>query len=124
MVTRSVATKLLKVYGRAWEGRDPELILTIFAKDAVYKERAYSKHYSGLAGVKKYWTSKVVGEQRDIHFKLLNLFIDGDTVIAEWEARFYDTKRGIHIRFKEAAIMTIRNNKIKELREYWSSKHY
>ena len=114
------ATKLFETYGHAWETRDPDLILTIFTPDASYDDPHEPKNM-GHEGIRAYWVSKVIGEQKDIHFKLLHVWIDGDTVIAEWDADFIDTKRNLHIQMTEVAIFGTQDGKFSSLREYYKS---
>ena len=119
-MTKQEAQKLLNIYGEAWEKQDPNLILTIFTPDATYDDPHEPKN-SGHEGIRAYWMSKVVEGQKDIHFTLLNTWIDGDAVIAEWEADFVDTKRNLKIEMSEVAIFTVEGDKFKSLREYYKT---
>lgn len=119
-MTKQQATELINIYGRAWEARDSELIITIFTPDATYDDPKELKNH-GHEGIREYWISKVVGEQKDIKFKLLNVWVDGETVIAEWDADFIDTKRNLHISLQEVAIFGVRDDKFSSLREYYKS---
>jgi hypothetical protein len=124
-ITREAALRLLEIYGRAWETRDPDLILTIFTKDATYNDPKEPLNH-GHEGIKRYWISKVIGEQRDIKFNLLNTWIDnsssnGGTVIAEWHATFIDMPRNVNISMTEVAIFGVRNGLFSSLREYYKA---
>jgi ketosteroid isomerase-like protein len=55
-----------------WETRDPELIITIFTEEATYNDPKEPENF-GRNAIKKYWETKVIGEQEDIKFTLLNL---------------------------------------------------
>jgi ketosteroid isomerase-like protein len=123
MVTRKTMLEVIGKYKKAWINRDPDAILEIFTNDAVYKERSFARPFVGHAGIRRYWTDKVVGEQEKIRFRLLNLFIDGDNVLAEWEVKFYDKKRKVNIHLREAEVFEMKGNKIARVREYWHSKH-
>ncbi|MFH0829789.1 MAG: nuclear transport factor 2 family protein [Candidatus Aenigmatarchaeota archaeon] len=122
MVDRKTADKVLRTYEDAWVKQDPDKILTIFTKDAVYHERAFEKPFVGHGQIRRYWQSKVVEEQSDIKFKLLHSWIDGNTVLAEWDASFYSKAENSRIHIKEVAILEFRGDKIKSLREYWHSE--
>ena len=117
-MTKNEAINLLNIYGNAWMKQDSDLILTIFTSDVVYNDPNEPVNF-GHKGLKDYWVSKVIGEQREINFKLLNTWVDGDTVIAEWEADFIDTKRNMKINMTEVAIFTVQDNKFSSLREYY-----
>jgi uncharacterized protein (TIGR02246 family) len=115
------AIELLNIYGKAWETRDPNLIVTIFTDDATYSDPREPLN-DGRDAIRAYWVSKVIGEQDDIHFDLRNVWVDGDTVIAEWHATFKDTKRDLAIEMDEVAIFTVRNGLFSSLREYYKTK--
>lgn len=119
-MTHEEAIKLLEIYGKAWETKDPELVATIFNEDATYNDPR-EKENIGLAAIKEYWNYKVIGEQDDIHFNLKNVWVAGDTVIAEWHATFKDTKRNLLIDMDEVAILTTENGKFNSLREYYKN---
>lgn len=121
-MTIETARSLIKTYGEAWMERDAEKILTIFTSDATYFDPRETIA-SGHDGIRAYWEMKVLSTQRDIRFTLLNLWIDGDTVLAEWNAKFVDTARSLNIDMTEVAIFTVRDDKFSSLREYyWSNK--
>ena len=122
MIERKTAEKILKAYGKAWVSQDVNKILSIFAEDGIYQERAFEKPFAGHRQIRNYWQKKVVEDQSDIKFRLLNFYVDGNTVIAEWEASFYSNAEKARIRIKEVAILEIESNKIKSLREYWQSE--
>ena len=60
-------------------------------------------------------------DEKDIHFTLLNTWVDGETVVAEWKADFIDTKRNFKIDMVEVAIFGTREGKFSSLREYYKS---
>ncbi len=119
-MTHGEATKLIEVYGKAWETRDPELIVTIFTEDATYNDPKEPENI-GREAIRQYWVTKVIGEQTDIKFDLRHLWVDGDTVIAEWHATFKDTKRNLLIDMIEVAIFTVKGDKFSSLREYYKT---
>lgn len=120
-MTKDEAINLLNIYKEAWERQDPELILAVFTPDAIYNDPAESEtqHHDGI---REYWIKKVVGEQRDIHFTLLHVWLDDGHVIAEWYVEFVDTKRNLHVKMNEVAIFTTRDGKFNSLREYYKSE--
>jgi len=69
-----------------------------------------------------YWQFKVVQSQANIKCKLLSLYVDGNTAIAEWEAEFDDTVEGVRKRMLEIAVLTFEGELISGLREYWASE--
>lgn len=114
------AIKLLETYGRAWETQDPELIVSIFTDDATYDDPK-EEVSSGREAIRVYWKKKVVLEQKDIKFNLLNVWVDGETVIAEWFATFIDVPRNVRIELTEVAVFTVKDGLFSGLREYYKS---
>jgi len=120
-MTKDEAIKLLNIYGKAWVTRDPDLVVSIFTEDATYLD-PHEPENIGRDAIRAYWVSKVVEEQSDISFDLKNVWIDEDTVIAEWYAEFTDTKRKLRIRMQEIAIFTTEEGKFSSLREYYKTE--
>ena len=100
--------------------RDPDLIVTIFTKDATYHDPHEPENF-GRDAIRAYWVSKVIGEQEDISFHLRHVWIDGEVVIAEWDATFTDTKRNLRIVMDEVAIAQARGGKFASIREYYKT---
>ena len=122
MLNRKIAKGILKKYEGAWVHQDVNMILSIFAKNWVYHEKVFEKPFRGHKEISKYWENNICNDQSNIKFRLLNFFICGNTIIAEWEAKFHSNKVNSLIRIREAAILEIRGQKIKSLREYWHEK--
>jgi hypothetical protein len=60
--------------------------------------------------------------QANITCRLLSLYLDGDTAIAEWEAEFDDLVQGVRKRMREIALLVFEDRLIASLREYWASQ--
>ncbi len=121
-LTKDDVREALDVYFRAWAGQDPELILTIFTPTASYHERVLEPPIEGHDGIRAYWQSKVVRSQANISCRLLNLYLDGSTAIAEWEAEFDDVSQGIRKHGRWVAILEFEGRLIQHFREYWSTQ--
>lgn len=114
--------QVVDIYIQAWETQDPDLIVTIFTENGIYHERVLAAPMHDHQGIREYWKSKVVESQRNIECRLLNLYLDGDTAIAEWEALFDDLSVGSRKRMREVAILEFDGPLIASLREYWASE--
>lgn len=113
---------VIDTYIRAWTTQDPDLIVTVFTPTATYHERVLGEPIRNTAGIREYWQAKVVRGQANIQVELLSLYVDGDTAIAEWEARFDDLAAGHRKRMREVAILEFDGSRIASLREYWASE--
>lgn len=121
-LTRGHAREVLDTYIRAWEGQDPDLIVTIFTPGATYHERVLQEPIPDREAIRRYWQEKVVGAQANIKCDLLSMYLDGETVIAEWLAEFDDTAQGVRKRMREIAVLEFEGLLIARLREYWASE--
>lgn len=121
-LTKDHVRKVIDVYMRAWSEQDPDLIVTIFTESAVYHERVLDEPIRTRDGIRKYWMEKVVGAQARIEPRLLALYVDGTTAVAEWEASFDDLEDGVRKRMREVAILDFEGDRICRLREYWASE--
>ena len=121
-LTREHVREVLGTYIRAWENQDPDLIVTIFSPTATYHERILGEPIPDRDAIRDYWQTKVVEAQANIRCELLSVYLDGDTAIAEWEARFDDLAQGVRKRMREIAVLEFDGPLIASLREYWASE--
>lgn len=121
-LTREHVSEVLDTYIRAREEQDPRLIVTIFTPEATYHERVLGKPIPDRDAIREYWATKVARDQANIRCVLLTFYLDGDTVIAEWESRFDDVTQGVRKRMREVAILEFDGLLIDSLREYWASE--
>jgi ketosteroid isomerase-like protein len=120
-LTKPEVRDVIDVYIKAWETQDPDLIVTIFTEQATYHERIMGEPIPDREAIRRYWQDKVVGAQANISCRLLNLYLDGETAIAEWLAEFDDIAQGCRKRMQEIAVLEFEDGKIASLREYWAS---
>lgn len=121
-LTKHDVRETIDVYMQAWTKQDPDLIETIFTESASYHERVLDEPILGREAIRTYWETKVGHSQANIKCELLNLYLEGTTAIAEWEAEFDDVSQGVRKRMREVAILTFEDQLITSLREYWASK--
>lgn len=121
-LTKDDVREVLDVYIKAWQTQDPDLIVSIFTPSATYHERVMEQPIPDREAIRAYWETKVVGSQANITCRLLNLYLDGDTAVAEWEAEFDDVAQGVRKRMKEIAVLVFEGHRIASLREYWASE--
>ena len=119
-LTKHDVRRVVSTYLRAWIEQDADLIETIFTDTATYHERVFEAPIRGRQGIRAYWTAKVVEGQDHIECELLNLYLDGDTAIAEWEAEFDDVGQRVRKRMREVAILVFEGGLITSLRD-WAS---
>lgn len=122
VLTRQRAREVIDTYIRAWEGQDPDLIVTIFTESATYHERVLQEPIPDREAIRQYWREKVVRSQANITCELLSMYLDGPVLIAEWEAEFDDVAQAVRKRMREIAVLTFDDGLVSSLREYWASE--
>jgi hypothetical protein len=120
--TKQDVRNVVDVYIQAWVEQDVDLIETIFTDTATYHERIFEAPIRDRQGIRAYWKAKVVESQANIKCELLNLYLDGNTAIVEWEAEFDDLAQKVRKRMREVAILVFEGQLIASLREYWASQ--
>lgn len=122
-LTRQDVRKTVETYIEAWTTQNPDLIVTIFTETATYHERVMQDiTIPDREAIRRYWQAKVVEAQANISCRLVNLYLDGDTAIAEWFAEFDDVAQGVRKRMQEIAVLEFEGRQISSLREYWASE--
>jgi ketosteroid isomerase-like protein len=53
-MTKEEAQKLIEIYGRAWENKDPDLITSVFTDDASYDD-PHEPINNGKGAIRQYW---------------------------------------------------------------------
>jgi uncharacterized protein (TIGR02246 family) len=110
----------LDTYGRAWETRDPELVVTLFTQDATYQETPFVKPMRGRAAIHEYWAQKVVQLQEDVRFGHEVLAVETDTGIAHWWVSFVRIRTKSKVKLDGIFLLTFdRTRHCRTLREWW-----
>jgi hypothetical protein len=113
----------LAIYCEAWVTKNSNMIISIFENDATYHERVMDEPIRGHEGIKDYWDEKVGKGQDCISVSIVQMFVDGNVGIVEWEVYFNDLVQRNRKFIKEIAVLEFHTSgKIQSLREYWSSR--
>ena len=105
-------------YGRAWETRDPDLVLTLFTEDATYQESPFSAPMAGHKAIRDYW-EQATGPHRDIHFHWEDLGASGRLHFIEWTCSFTRPDVNGRIELRGIMLIELRDERIFRFREYW-----
>lgn len=119
-MNRDELKRWLDAYGRAWETRDSDLVVTLFAEDATYQETPFVEPMRGRAAIHDYWELKVVHTQEQVKFGHAVLAAADDTGIAHWWTSFVRVKSQSKVRLDGVFLLTFDANKLcRTLREWW-----
>lgn len=119
--------KVMRKYGKAWEGQDSDLIVDCFTANGVYQESPLAKPYKGHKEIREFWDDAVVKDTKKIKFSLGKCYVssDGKTGFAEWECvndhKWKKDGKWRCDRMVGIMILKMRNGKITYLNEYWNT---
>ena len=86
-MTREVLQSWLRAYGAAWERRNAQAAVDLFADDVVYSVLPFTTPIRGRHELLKYWRH-VTSSQEQIHFDFEIMALSRDEGIAHWRANF------------------------------------
>lgn len=123
-LTKADARDWLDRYKQAWEGQDPDLLLTLFTEDAHYIETPFGAPAVGHAAIRDYWQEGAVTGQHDIAFDGTLWTVQDEVALAHWTARFTRTASGQRIALDGVFRLTFAPGtgsppKCRKLQEWW-----
>lgn len=87
-ITAEEAIGWLTGYKTAWENRDVDAALALFAPDVRYAERRFKHPLLGHGSLKSYFRDRVMEHQRDIRFEFELWGVRDNELMARWQAVF------------------------------------
>jgi len=113
----------LDSYGTAWEDRDPEAVIRLFAEDATYQETPFSLPMRGREAIRQYWSRAVLAYQEQARFGYEILAVAETTAIAHWWASFVRISSKTPVSLDGIFLLTFDAAGLcRELREWWVRK--
>ena len=113
--------RIMETYGRAWETRDADLVLTIFTEDATYHENPFHEPIRGHDSIRRHWEG-ATGAHRDVAFRWQLVTAVGELRVIEWQAEFTRNPPGHRMELRGMMFLELRGERIARLREYWHRK--
>jgi len=86
-MTEEMLRSWLDAYGRAWQTRDPEAVVALFAEGGTYRETPFVEPMRGRSAIAAYW-SRATGPHINVHFGYEVLALDSNQGIAHWRCWF------------------------------------
>ncbi len=90
---------VLSRYKRAWEKRDPDLMMELYAGDAVFRPDPFDDELSGANAVRAHWND-LAAQRAQADFDAERTWVAGRTVLASWHAAYTvaDTAERVRVR--------------------------
>ncbi len=112
----------LASYGKAWENRDPQAAVKLYAKNATYQDTPFSKPMRGRKALLDYWRG-VARTQEDIHVACEIIAICREKCFAHWHASFLRLPMRIRLELDGIFLLTFDvEGRCTTLREWWHRK--
>jgi hypothetical protein len=118
-LTHGDGQDLLEAFKQAWEGRDPDLAVALFAEDAEYREDPFEEPLRGENAIRAYW-NEAAASQVNVEFDAETIWVVHRTVLASWHVAF--TRRTTAERVRLRGFMTLEVDdagKVRRFREWW-----
>ena len=116
--------KTLNDYIAAWATNDKELLLSVFAKDAVFCDPAGTPEFIGHDGISKFWDFAHNGNKRQLQPRLEEIRACGNEGILRFtmQVRAPEANQGIDLSIIEY-VQFNDDAKISALRAFWDESN-
>ncbi|HUF35293.1 MAG TPA: nuclear transport factor 2 family protein [Gemmatimonadales bacterium] len=116
--TRALGRELIDTFGRGWAKGNLEVLMSVFAPEAVYIETPFSEPLRGLAAIRRFW-AEVPLHQSEITFASGEIFVAGPWFSTEFKCVFRRRRTGEWVDARGAIFCESEAGKITEMRMYW-----
>jgi ketosteroid isomerase-like protein len=113
---------LLDAYKRAWERRDVDAAMALYADSAEHRDHPFRDPYVGSNAIRAMWND-IAANETHVEFDAERVWVVGRTVLSSWHAAYTDRTNSDRIRMR--GFMTLElddRRKITRLREWPLSK--
>jgi ketosteroid isomerase-like protein len=105
-------------FKRAWEERDPDAMLELYAQDAEYRIDPFMEPMSGLVAIRQHWNG-VAAAQDHIEFDAERVWVSGRTVLASWHVALTEQATADRVRVRGFSTMELdEHGRISRMREW------
>lgn len=110
--------ELIDTFARGWAKGQADIILSVFAEEAVFIETPFAEPIRGAGEIRRYW-SDVPAHQSEITVSTGELYVAGPWFSTEFKAVFRRRRTGDWVEAKGALFCEMANGLITEMRMYW-----
>ncbi len=116
--TRELGRSLIDTFGKGWAKPDVDLLVTVFAPDAVFIETPFSDPIRGVDSIRRWWLDVPYG-QSEITFSSGEIFAAGGWFSTEFKCVFRRKRSGEWVDARGAIFCETERGLIQEMRMYW-----
>ncbi len=113
---------VLERYKRAWEARDVDAVMELYAPDAEHRDDPFRESHQGSNAIRGMWND-IASNEVNVEFDAERIWVSGRTVLASWHAAYTDATNGDRVRMRGFATFELdAGGLIERLREWPVSK--
>jgi ketosteroid isomerase-like protein len=116
--TRALGRTLIDTFAAGWTRSDVDLLVSIFAPQAVFIETPFSAPISGAPAIRAYW-SDVPYHQSEVTFSSGEIFSAGPWFSTEFKCNYRRRRTGELVEARGAIFCETDGGKVSEMRMYW-----
>ena len=116
--TRALGRELIDTFGKGWQKGDIDLLLSVYAPEAVLVETPFAEPLRGVEALRGYWKDTPY-HQSEVSFSSGEIFAAGPWFSTEFRLVFRRRKTGEWVEARGAIFCETEAGKISEMRMYW-----
>jgi ketosteroid isomerase-like protein len=116
--TRILGRTLVDTFGTGWARGDIDLLMSVYAPEAVFVETPFTPTVRGTEAVRAYW-SEVPYNQSEITFTSGEIYAAGPWFSTEFKCVFRRRRTGEWVEARGAIFCETEGERITEMRMYW-----
>lgn len=117
-LTHGEGQDVLARYKRAWESRDPEAAVALYAEEGEHRSNPFRDPHRGSNAIREMWND-IAATEAHVEFDAERIWVSGRAVLASWHGAYTDRTSGERVRMR--GFMTVELNDdghIERLREW------
>lgn len=119
--TAALGRELIDTFGRGWSKAKVDVMMGVFAPEAVFTEAPFSEPLRGIDAVRGYWAD-VPLHQSEISFTSGEVFTVGPWFATEFKCTFRRRRTGEWVDARGAIFCETNGTLITEMRMYWERR--
>ena len=116
--TRLLGRTLVDTFGKGWERGNVELMMSIYAPDAVFIETPFSAPLAGGDAIRGYW-AEMPYNQSEVTFAAGEIYAAGPWFSTEFKCVFRRRRTGEWVDARGAIFCETAGELVSEMRMYW-----
>jgi ketosteroid isomerase-like protein len=116
--TRTLGRSLIDTFGTGWSRGDINLLMSVYASDAVFIETPFTPPMTGTDAIRGYW-NEVPYNQSEVAFSSGEIYAAGPWFSTEFKCVFRRRRTGEWVEARGAIFCETQSDRISEMRMYW-----